>query len=188
MSRINQTSQISQMFDWAGLEEAAGEYPGIQLYPASPGELVFEERVKLNCFYCKNYNLNWKCPSRTPTVDYRKLMGEYGQGAFVKIELAFTEDTFSEIRTRSTNDLHRALLKLEKYLWERGYPLATSFIGGSCKLCKNGCGKERCNHPYAARMPLEAAGVNVVKSAEKYGISIVFPPREKLSRLGLLLW
>ncbi len=179
---------MSDLSNWSELVNAASEFPGIQMYPMVPGDLVFEERVKLNCFYCKNYNLNWKCPPQIPQIDYQKVINEYAQGAFVRMELTYTENTFQEVRTRSTNDLHHALLKLEKYMWEHNYPLAVSFIGGSCKLCKSGCGKDRCNNPYAARIPLEATGVNVVESAKKYGINIHFPPNGTLTRLGMLLW
>jgi len=153
-----------------------------------PNDLVFEERVKLNCFYCKYYNTHWKCPPKIPPIDYRKVVSEFEHGAFVKIELPFSENDFSEIRIRSTNDLHRGLLKLEHYMWEHNHPLSVSFIGGSCKLCKNGCGTERCNNPYQARMSMEGAGINVIKSLEKYGLHIVFPPKNRLTRVGMLLW
>ena len=66
--------------------------------------------------------------------------------------------------------------------------MCLSYIGGSCRLCKSGCGKDRCNNPYLARIPLEATGVNVVESARKYGISIEFPVKEFLIRIGLILW
>lgn len=66
--------------------------------------------------------------------------------------------------------------------------MAVSFIGGSCKLCKNGCGKDKCNNPYLSRTPVEAIGINVVKSAKENGISITFPPENDIIRIGLLLW
>lgn len=179
---------MTEILDCGALSEAIGADEPVRLTPMSPRDLVFEERVKLNCFYCKNYNLNWKCPPKIPPLDYQRIIGEYEHGAFAKIELPFTGANFSEIRARSTNDLHRTLLKLERYLWDHNFPMAISFIGGSCKLCKNGCGKERCNNPYLARMSMEAAGINVVKSTEKYGISVVFPPDGVLVRIGMLLW
>lgn len=179
---------MTQTIDCGALSEVIGPDEPIKLYPMSPKDLVFEERVKLNCFYCKNYNTHWKCPPRIPQLDYQKVISEYEHGAFVKIDLPFTDADFSEVRARSTNDLHRMLLKLEKYLWDHDRPMAISFIGGSCKLCKNGCGKERCNNPYQARMSMEASGINVIKSVEKYGISVVFPPKNSLVRIGMLLW
>ena len=66
--------------------------------------------------------------------------------------------------------------------------LAISFIGGSCKLCKNGCGKERCNNPGMARIPLEATGVNVIKTLENIGIKVQFPIKDRFYRYGLIAW
>ena len=165
------------------------QYPHMALFPADPSAFYFEERVCMNCFYCKNYDRNWKCPPRIPKLDYQKLMGEFDQGAFVKIELPFTQQDFPDIRSRTTNELHQALLYLERFLWDNDCPMALSFLGGSCKLCKGGCGKERCNNPYLARVPLEATGVNVLKTVEEQtGIHLSFPPKDTLTRVGLLLW
>lgn len=61
-------------------------------------------------------------------------------------------------------------------------------LGGACKLCKNGCMPERCANPYASRSPLEALGVNVMKSAASAGIEVKFPTTEYMMRIGLLLW
>lgn len=35
-------------------------------------KLIFEERVKMNCFYCGRYNVNWKCPPKLPQLMERK--------------------------------------------------------------------------------------------------------------------
>ena len=165
------------------------QYPQIELLPARPDSFYFEKRVLMNCFYCKNYNLNWKCPPRIPDIDYQKMFMEFDNGAFVKLQMPLSPETFQEVRTRSTNTLHHAMLELEKILWEHDHPAALSFIGGSCKLCKDGCGTERCRNPYLARIPLEATGVNVLKTVEEQtGIHITFPPKEHMVRIGLLLW
>ena len=169
--------------------EARKKYPATELFQADPSRFYFEERVLMNCFYCKNYNLNWKCPPRIPEINYQKMMQEFQYGAFVKVELPFTEDNFQDIRSQTTNDLHQVLLYLERFLWDHDCPMALSFLGGSCKLCKGGCGKERCNNPYLARVPLEATGVNVIKTVEEQtGIHLQFPPQGTLKRVGLLLW
>ena len=169
--------------------EARKKSPAVELFHADPSRFYFEERVRMSCFYCKNYNLNWKCPPRIPEIDYQKMMQEFQFGAFVKIELPFNESNFQDIRSQTTNDLHQILLYLERFLWNHDYPMALSFLGGSCKLCKGGCGKERCNNPYLARVPLEATGVNVIKTVEEQtGIHLQFPPEETLKRVGLLLW
>lgn len=155
----------------------------------SKDSLVFEERCILNCFYCGKYNSNWKCPPHLPNLDYKKMFQEeYDNLAFLLLDLPFTEDNYDEIRQESSARLHRALLELEKYLWNNGNSTAVSFIGGSCKLCRNGCGQQKCNNPYMARSPLEATGMNVLKTAMNNGVNIQFPPDEFLSRLGLIAW
>ena len=164
------------------------KYPDFKAIEISPKELIFEENVKMNCFYCGKYNGNWKCPPNLPDIDFPRMMSEYKNGLFTWVECSFNENNYQEVRSESSIILHRMLLDLEKQLWNLDFSTAVSFIGGSCKLCKNGCGKERCNNPYMSRSPPEATGVNIVKSAAKYGINITFPPKDYIIRLGLLLW
>lgn len=166
----------------------SGIYDKINICEMDPKMLIFEERVKLNCYYCGKYNNSWRCPPKMPDLNYKKIMTEFERGIFVYFKFDINDDNFNDIRTQSSVILHKSILNIEKYLWENNEPLCLSFIGGSCKLCKSGCGKEKCNNPYSARSPLEATGVNVIKSAAQYGIDIVFPPKEKLMRIGLVLW
>ena len=174
---------IALILDWVG-----EKYSDLNIVPADPKRLVFETRTKMNCFYCGRYMNNWKCPPNLPDIDYRTMFCEYDYGAFVYIKMSFKKENFQDIRTESSNRLHRALLDIEKVLWENDCPLAISFGAGACKLCRDGCGKERCRNPYMARSPLEATGVNVIKSAALYGIEIAFPPKDFLMRIGYLLW
>lgn len=175
-------------FEWLS-QHIHKKYPDIKMFSADATKFCFEERVNINCFYCKNYDVNWRCPPRIPKINYQNMMCEYEYGAFIKLELPFKKENFPEIRAKSTNDLHKILLYMEKILWEHNRPMAISFIGGSCKLCKNGCGPERCNQPYSARIPFEATGVNVIKTMEEQtGVKITFPPKDKLERIGLILW
>ena len=154
----------------------------------SPKELVFEENVRMNCFYCGKYGNNWRCPPNLPSIDYQKMVNEFTHGMFVVYSYNVNEDDFSTIRNESSTTLHRTLLKLEQWMWNHSISNSISFIGGSCKLCKGGCGKEKCNNPYMSRSPVEATGINVIKSVKKYGIEIVFPTTKKLIRCGLILW
>lgn len=155
----------------------------------SPSDAVFEENVKLNCFYCGKYGNNWRCPPNLPNLDYKKMFAEFDKGIFIIYRYTFTDSISKEnVRRESSVALHHTLLSVEKWLLENNHPTAISFGAGSCKLCKGGCGKDGCNNPYLARSPLEATGCNVVKTAKKYGIDIWFPSREKLMRIGLVLW
>lgn len=154
-----------------------------------PKEAVFEECVKMNCFYCGKYGRNWRCPPNLPDIDYPKMFSEYDEGLFVYFLFDVTDKSkFDSIRSESSVVLHKALLQFEKWCYNHNRSTAISFGAGSCKLCKGGCGKERCNNPYMSRSPLEATGVNIVKTAAKFGIDVSFPTEETLMRLGLIMW
>lgn len=151
-------------------------------------DLVFEERVKMNCFYCGKYGRNWKCPPNLPRINYEKMFEEFENCAAIFVKLEYNKDSYEEVRNNSSLILHKGLLQIEKYLWNHNNSTYLSFIAGSCKLCKNGCGENRCNNPYISRSPVEATGVNIVETVKKYGLEIEFPPKEYLIRCGLLLW
>jgi predicted metal-binding protein len=151
-------------------------------------QIVFEERVLLKCFSCQRYNVSWMCPPRIPTIDYRKIISECDNLILAYCKMPFIKEQLQTVRAKSTNAIHRTLLACEKLLWENNYPLSISFIGGSCKLCVSGCDQTACQQPSLARIPLEAAGVNVVKTAKNVDIDIKFPPREFMYRVGLIGW
>jgi len=154
----------------------------------SPSEIVFEERVRLACFKCMRYGVNHTCPPRLAPLDYRKVISEYEHALLVWCLMEYDENTMDEVRRESTLLLHRALLQAEKYFWDRDNPLATSFIGGSCKLCAQGCAKDACRQPRLARIPVEATGINVIETCRRKGMTISFPPNGRMYRVGLLLW
>lgn len=155
----------------------------------SPRILEFESRVALLCFHCARYNNCWTCPPRIPNLDYPKIITtEYKNALLVYCQMPVPPEDFEEVRFRSTEKVHKALLHLEQVLREHNKPMVVSFIGGSCKLCKKGCAADRCRNPYLARIPIEATGVNLVKSLHKVGVDIKFPVTDILKRYGLLLW
>ncbi len=154
-----------------------------------PKELVFEENIHMNCFYCGRYGNNWRCPPHLPKIDYKKMVQEFDCGMFVIVRYPVT-DTIQKanVRTESSVVLHKLLLAMESWLYNRNSSTALSFIGGSCKLCKGGCGKDGCNNPYMSRSPVEATGVNIIKSIKKHGIDVTFPTDKQLMRIGMILW
>jgi predicted metal-binding protein len=151
-------------------------------------QLVFEEKVRLKCSQCMRYGVNWSCPPKIPQLDYPRIISECDNLIFLYCSMPFNESDFETIRAKSTNLLHRSILSVEQLLWNSGFPLSISFIGGSCKICPEGCDPVSCRHPDKMRIPLEATGVNVVKSAENVGLKIVFPPVGFLLRVGLMGW
>lgn len=170
------------------LRETQKLFPIVLGLEINPEDLIFEERVKMNCFYCSKYNNNWKCPPKIPQIDFEKMLAEYEHCAMVWLKMPVTQETFEDVRIDSSVTLHKALLEMERLVLLAGNSTCLSFIGGSCKLCKNGCGKERCSNPYKARTPVEAIGVNIVKSAQNNGLNIAFPVQSEMVRIGLLLW
>lgn len=154
----------------------------------SAKELLFEERVKLKCFYCEKYNKTWTCPPRLPDLDFKKIVSEYQNAMFVISNNIADKDNYEDVRRKSSVEIHKAMLHLERFLWDNNNSLSVSFVGGSCKLCKNGCSKDECRNPGLARIPIEALGVNVISSLNKIGYNIVFPTDKQFIRAGLILW
>lgn len=154
-----------------------------------PEDAVFEENPKMNCYYCEKYKKNWRCPPYLPDLNYQKMFAEFEEGLLVWVDFQIDDpDDYQNVRNESSVILHRALLKLEQWMWKNNHPNAISFIGGSCKLCRNGCGIDGCNQPALSRSPLEATGCNVVKTARKYGVDVRFPCDKEIMRIGLILW
>lgn len=185
MEKIDEHQLLEDAIKYAKLQLELNNLDGMII---NASDLIFEERVRMNCFYCGRYNSNWRCPPRIPDLDYKKMMHEFDYCALVYTKLPFGCDNYNDVRNESSILLHKAILAMEKFLWNNGNSTCISFIGGGCKLCKNGCGKEKCNNPYMSRTPIEATGVNLVKSVEKYGIQIVFPPKDFMYRYGLILF
>lgn len=181
---MNSNIVLKEALDFANLDETIK----LDGFIIDINELVFEKRMAMNCFYCGKYGQNWRCPPKLPQIDYKAMFAEFDKGAMVHVKVPFDNDNYEQIRTNSSIILHKGLLKIEKYLWNHNNSTYLSFIAGACKLCKNGCGENRCNNPYLSRSPIEATGINVVKTAAKYGFDITFPPKEYIIRCGLIVW
>lgn len=166
-------------------EIISSKYPAVEIFPIRKDDLVFEERVRLKCFHCRNYGTKWTCPGRLPQLDFRKIISEYEHAAVVAYKASGT--TAEDVRQAGVA-LHRAMLGLEAELFKRNNPLAVSFIGGCCELCKDGCNRQACAFPEQARIPWDATGCNVVRSLANIGIRVDFSSQEHLSRYGLIVW
>lgn len=153
-------------------------------------DIEIEERVRLQCFHCEKYNKKWTCPPKINQFDFRKLYKEYDNAMVVYCEIPFKDsEEYQKVRHESTNLVHKSLLDIEKILYDNNESLAISFIGGSCKLCKNGCADNACRFPHLSRIPLEATGVNVIKFIKReLDMDIVFPLDKYMYRFGLIVW
>ncbi len=172
------------------------KYPEMDAAAIRYENLVFEERVRLKCFQCRNYSTKWTCPGRLPAFDFRKLLGEYAHMAIIisqrqsvvcnQPSLVSSHPSVDSFR-EAGNNLHQAMLYLEKELFSRNEPMAVSFIGGSCELCKDGCTPDTCLHPEQARIPWDATGCNVTRTLANIGIEVDFWGND-VCRYGLLAW
>lgn len=151
-------------------------------------DLVFEERVRLKCFHCRNYQSKWTCPGHLPQLDFCRLINEYEHLAVISFKPSeVSGQPLADEYKQAGNELHRAMLFLESELMKHNNALAQSFIGGSCELCEGGCPPDKCAHPEQARIPWDAAGCNVVRSLANIGIQVDFTGKD-ICRYGLFMW
>lgn len=170
-------------------KELKQKYPSLISISVPPDIFIFEERIKLQCFHCKHYSKKWTCPGKMPDINYKKIFSEYENGLIIYGNFRFrTEEEFADIRTESTNLIHKAALYSEKILCDLNVSTAISFIGGSCKLCKRDCATAGCANPYHSRIPVEALGINLISSLKKIDIDIKFPVIDSFKRIGFILW
>jgi predicted metal-binding protein len=179
------------------------------------GKIVVEDRVLLKCLVgCDTYKRKLMCPPYAPMVDqFRKMLKDYKYALLAKFpaqaeaeeevgrsllrhrydptasaDMKDKASSFWSAWTKDKEKFHLALLELEKAAFNKGYVFALGFSTGSCALCEK-CNIEAgvCVHPTMARYPEHAVGVNMKKTAEKAGMSIVFPFSGKPQALSLML-
>ena len=172
--------------DTEDLKQKAFEFGADDAYIVLPSELIFDDRAILQCFNCKNFGVKKTCPPFIMKIDYEGMFKKYKKGLFVLVKFDSSID-FAKARTESTNKLHKILLKLEKQAFTQDNHFTTSFIGGSCKLCPQGCDEKACRNPAMSRIPLESTGVDVVETLKKFGLDLKFPATDTIYRAGLLL-
>lgn len=179
-------------------------------------EVVVDERVRLKCQVpvCDDYGLNLMCPPNMMGIqEFREMLAKYKWAILIQIQARIPDSMVKEIRRaedvaalyknakfmdcyRKSFDpaklqLHRIVHKVEALAFSLGYRFATGFIGGSCKLCTE-CvrsinSQESCRHPFRARPPMEAVGIDVFKTAENAGLPFDVPPKSKTVWNGLVL-
>lgn len=182
---INEFKKMNSMFSaLEKLKAKALSLGATHVFPIDPKDIVFDSKVILSCYKCINYNKKCTCPPSIPDIDYQKMVLSYKKGLVVAIRCKINKD-WQNVRVDSTKRLHRILLELENFAFSHRYHFANSFIGGSCKLCAS-CA-DKCRLPALARIPLEATGVDVVRTVDKVGLKLKFPVKDFFFRVGLLL-
>lgn len=186
IDELNEFDKAQKLFgDAHNLKQKALEYGADKVFNILPTDLIFDDRAIFQCFNCKNYGHKRTCPPFRNPFNYQDMILKYKKGLIVLVKFDSSVD-FEKARTDSTNTLHRILLKLEKDGFNQDNHFTTSFIGGSCKLCSQGCA-DVCRQPQYSRIPLESTGVDVVETLKKFGVSLKFPATDVIYRVGLLV-
>ena len=169
--------------------------------------VVIDERVRLKCEVprCAGYGQYLTCPPDVMSVEaFSKIRSCYKWGLLVQVEAKNIDSMDKEkgrisraILKENTKLHHPFKLKLleiveavESAAFKKGMRFAAGLVGGSCVLCERcveGKSSEACRHPFRARPPMEAVGIDVVKTAQKAGLPIHLSSSKNVVWTGLIL-
>lgn len=169
--------------------------------------IVIDERVRLKCEVprCAGYGQYLTCPPYVMSVEtFSKIRAGYKWGLLVQVEANHIDSM-----DRGKGRISRAILKentklhlpfklklleiveaVESAAFKKGMRFAAGLVGGSCVLCErcvNDKSSEACRHPFRARPPMEAVGIDVVKTAGKAGLPIHLSSSKNVVWTGLIL-
>ena len=169
--------------------------------------VVIDERVRLKCEVprCAGYGQYLTCPPYVMSVEaFSKIRSSYKWGLLVQVEAKDIDSTdkdkgrINRTILKENRKLHRSFkLKLleiveavESAAFKKGMRFATGLVGGSCVLCER-CVDDKssqvCRHPFRARPPMEAVGIDVVKTAQNAGLPIHLSSSKNVVWTGLVL-
>jgi predicted metal-binding protein len=170
-------------------------------------QVVIDERVRLKCEVprCAGYGQYLTCPPYVMSVEtFSKIRSSYKWGLLVQVEAKDIDSTdkdkgrINRTILKENRKLHRSFkLKLleiveavESAAFKKGMRFATGLVGGSCVLCER-CvddkSSDACRHPFRARPPMEAVGIDVVKTAQNAGLPIHLSSSKNVVWTGLVL-
>ncbi|OGP89995.1 MAG: hypothetical protein A2157_10915 [Deltaproteobacteria bacterium RBG_16_47_11] len=170
-------------------------------------QVVIDEKVRLKCEVprCAGYGQFLTCPPHIMSVDtFSRILSGYHWGLLVQVEAKGIDSTdkgkgrINQTILKENRKLHRPFkLKLlevieavESAAFKKGMRFAAGLVGGSCVLCEK-CVKDKsskaCRHPFRARPPMEAVGIDVVKTAQNAGLPIHLSSSKNVTWTGLVL-
>ena len=133
--------------------------------------------VRLKCqFGCDMYGECLTCPPFSPTPEKTRDMIRSYKKAIL-------------IHGNDHTDISDIAVKLEKEIFLKGYYKAFAFGAGPCRLCSTCNVKNPCRNSEEARPSMEAAGIDVFKTARRNGfkINVLKDTRCKGNYFGLVL-
>ena len=169
--------------------------------------VILDGRVRLKCEVprCAGYGQYLTCPPHVMPVDaFSKIRSRYRWGLLVQVEADNIDSTdkgkgrINRAILKENKKLHRPFkLKLleiveavESAAFKKGMRFAAGLVGGSCVLCER-CvddkSSQACRHPFRARPPMEAVGIDVIKTARIAGLPIHLSSSKNVVWTGLVL-
>jgi predicted metal-binding protein len=160
----------------------------MNLIEINPSEdLIFDLKVVESCKNCKRYGTKASCPPYVfDSYYYQKLLPTYRYGVVYYEQFNSLSNTWVENGKNSSLALQKFLLARRDELFQQGRVFVTAFGSGSCKLCTE-CSFP-CRLPNKALVPLEATGLDVVKTVKKFGVNIKFPVTDSFYRIGAIFY
>jgi predicted metal-binding protein len=159
-------------------------------------DIIVDERVRLKCQVpvCDSYNRNLMCPPYVPSIaEFREALKNYSLAILVQVSAELDKTYANEPAEEvflPARKLHELVNLGEKEAFTAGFRFAAGFIGGCCRLCDE-CvaihGGNTCRFPFKARPSMEAMGIDVVATAQKSGLPLSFPIRNRVTWTGLIL-
>lgn len=165
----------------------------VKLIPVS--YIVVDPRVRIKCLVpvCDSYNRGLMCPPNLPPLhEFREALARFSRALLVQYRQSWPSESGRDMKTAfdGARKLHELINLGEKQALLSGFRFATGLIGGSCHLCEECVGVnsgEKCRHPFRARPSMEAMGIDVIGTAEKAGMPLVFPVEDEVTWTGIIL-
>ncbi len=170
-------------------------------------KVVIDERVRFKCEVpkCAGYGQYLTCPPYVMSVDaFSRILSCYKWACLAQVEAKDidskdkSQSRINQAILKESRELHRNFkLKLlevveavESAAFKKGMRFAAGLVGGSCVLCER-CVDEKssdaCRHPFRARPPMEAVGIDVIKTAQNAGLPIYLSSSKNVVWTGLVL-
>ena len=149
----------------------------VALVPVSA--IVIEDQLAAMCREpgCEKYGMSNRCPPYVSGPDgFRKLIQDYGEAIFFKIDVPY-DILMSNERREFFQLLHEIASGAELFALKKGFNKAKAFAGGSCKKifcydhpeCAVLSGKGDCRYPDSPRQSMSGFGINVGKLMKTVG-------------------
>jgi predicted metal-binding protein len=169
--------------------------------------VVIDERVRLKCEVprCAGYGRFLTCPPQVMSVDaFSRIRTGYKWGLLVQVEAKDIDSTdkgkgrINLAILKDNKKLHRPFKRklleiveaVESAAFKKGMRFAAGLVGGSCVLCER-CVSDQssgaCRHPFRARPPMEAVGIDVIKTAKNADLPIHLSSSKNVVWTGLVL-